>query len=616
MKKIGIGILIGAIAIVLTAGYVYNAKYIDFEYNSGVAMYYNRLRSGADDTLFYRLNNESTNIQIYPFPDSLVQNLTPYVPYTGADSTLNMGDQDIIATDYTATGNIYSGDSDYHYFGTGNNARLYFDGTQCHIEPAHVVPNPDTLQILFSNPASIFSGSEIVDGSGNGYNATIDSSYCVYLDGTRRLNTGATLSTRNISFVCSIKSMVDVDQKEGIFGNTYTNLLYWFENSGNYLKLYIGDGATYAVHVGNVIVNPENDNIVGFTVSSDGTIKFYANGDSPITRTTVKNATTFAAWLMPSVYRPISGNIGNVMMWESEISESEMIDITLGKSPTTTPNYWFPLSEKTGSTCYEVIAGGNVTITGFVEATCRTEKYIGSGHYNIKHGFTDTGTVYVPYKYNGDPITITGTIHPAGQWHNGAETQICFNPLDVGAITTATGFTSTDFFTYAEIVDYMGTGTGDFTVITETNKKSEMTTFAGSVSVPDAGFLATGKLHTPTAQLSNKSRGITSSTYNLKLLNNSDSVLVSVADSGDIGFLEDQVIGSATILHGTSSVSVLISGALVTDYYFVTAKAPALGTDILPLSVSAQVDSVIIYTDNADTLAQDLPFNWLRIKGN
>jgi len=60
----------------------------------------------------------------------------------------------------------------------------------------------------------------------------------------------------------------------------------------------------------------------------------------------------------------------------------------------------------------------------------------------------------------------------------------------------------------------------------------------------------------------------------------------------------------------------LISGALVTDYYFVTAKAPALGTDILPLSVSAQVDSVIIYTDNADTLAQDLPFNWLRIKGN
>ena len=613
MKKIGIGILIGAIAIVLTAGYVYNAKYIDFEYNSGVAMYYNRLRSGADDTLFYRLNNESTNIQIYPFPDSLVQNLTPYVPYTGATTDLDMGLFDITTTDLTVTGNIYSGDSDYHYFGTGNNARLYFDGTQYHVEPAYAVNSPDTLQILFSNADSIFTADgNIKDWSGNGYDASLDSSYCFYGDDTNNgitfpAMTGANLlngaSTITVEFYANSDWVSASTQQMYIFNFENNLQITQYNTATNFLVRSGSDGSDYGMTQFSGLATGSHKYKIIFNFAAD---KIYRYRDDVYIGAATKtySADTFTATADATLDKYLYVEAGRAY-------EGKIYDIKIYKDASLV--FWLPLAEGSGTSVYDVISGTEGTVVNGGDAWDYKQN---SFHYNIEYGFTDDGGVYYPYTLAGSPIHIGGTNHPAGNWHNGAETQICFNPLGVGAITTATGFTSTDFFTYAEIVDYIGSGTGDFTVIAETNKKSEMTTFAGSVSVPDAGFLATGKLHDPDAQLSNKSRGVTSSTYNLKLLNNSDSVLVSVADSGDIGFLEDQVIGSATILHGTSSVSVLIIGALVTDYYFVTAKAPALGTDILPLLVSAQVDSFIVYTDNADTLAQDLPFNWLRVKGN
>jgi len=90
-----------------------------------------------------------------------------------------------------------------------------------------------------------------------------------------------------------------------------------------------------------------------------------------------------------------------------------------------------------------------------------------------------------------------------------------------------------------------------------------------------------------------------------------------VADTLTIDGLKagNEMVGRDTLASGTSSKSVLVSGCTAADYIFVQAGKPAGGVDILPLFVDVLADSFIVYTDNADTLGVDLPFNWLKIRG-
>jgi len=95
MKKILI-ILFILIAVMLSAqvwdGEVLLTKY--FFYKTDTNSVKNMMYNGDGDSLFFQLSDGLTDIQIYPFPDSISN--TGFVPYTGADSTLNMGTQDII----------------------------------------------------------------------------------------------------------------------------------------------------------------------------------------------------------------------------------------------------------------------------------------------------------------------------------------------------------------------------------------------------------------------------------------------------------------------------------------------------------------------------------------
>ena len=163
MKKLGIGILIGVTAFILIAAGIGNFKYIDFETVTDTGTYYNRLSSGKSDSLYFRDSDETTEHLLYPnkaFSGG-------YVPYTGANFTLNLNTQ-----------TLRQYDDAYHYFGTSDNVRQYFDGTNFHVEPANYVSNPDTLQILFSNPDTIFTADgDIKDWSGNGYDAELSGSY-------------------------------------------------------------------------------------------------------------------------------------------------------------------------------------------------------------------------------------------------------------------------------------------------------------------------------------------------------------------------------------------------------------------------------------------------------
>jgi hypothetical protein len=94
-----------------------------------------------------------------------------------------------------------------------------------------------------------------------------------------------------------------------------------------------------------------------------------------------------------------------------------------------------------------------------------------------------------------------------------------------------------------------------------------------------------------------------------------DAVINDITIDGTIAVADALTVGTGVILAGTSSVSVLITGCLATDYIFVTNTKPAGAVDILPLFVDSANDSIIVYTDNGDTLATDIPFNWLRIRG-
>ena len=64
-----------------------NFRGIDLKYTNDTIEYFNRLNTGKGDSLYFRLSDETTEHLLYPnkaFSGG-------YVPYTGADSTLNMG---------------------------------------------------------------------------------------------------------------------------------------------------------------------------------------------------------------------------------------------------------------------------------------------------------------------------------------------------------------------------------------------------------------------------------------------------------------------------------------------------------------------------------------------
>jgi len=78
--------------------------------------------------------------------------------------------------------------------------------------------------------------------------------------------------------------------------------------------------------------------------------------------------------------------------------------------------------------------------------------------------------------------------------------------------------------------------------------------------------------------------------------------------------LGNTAVGLDTLPSGTSQITVNCSGCTADDYIFIQEIPPTIGTDILPLSVLACVDSFVVYTDNADTLSQEMKFNWFRVK--
>ena len=62
------------------------------------------------------------------------EDLTGYVPYTGATGNVDLGAHNYLGTDVNITGDIYLDDSKKFYLGDGNDASIYYDGTDLKVE--------------------------------------------------------------------------------------------------------------------------------------------------------------------------------------------------------------------------------------------------------------------------------------------------------------------------------------------------------------------------------------------------------------------------------------------------------------------------------------------------
>ena len=66
----------------------------------------------------------------------------------------------------------------------------------------------------------------------------------------------------------------------------------------------------------------------------------------------------------------------------------------------------------------------NTKLSPVSRVTVESGEVFDNYHYNLINGFTDYAGKHYPYLANGNPSQASGVNHPAGNWHNGAETKI------------------------------------------------------------------------------------------------------------------------------------------------------------------------------------------------
>ncbi|RMG99164.1 MAG: LamG domain-containing protein [Chloroflexi bacterium] len=157
----------------------------------------------------------------------------------------------------------------------------------------------------------------------------------------------------------------------------------------------------------------------------------------------------------------------------------------------------YPLAEGASSTLYDV-SGNNLhaTLYNISEASfwANTQDVF---HYNIDKGFslyqhTTNNDLRVPYDLNGQPLSITppsgytlASEHPAGDWHNNAETKL---QMPAGDANLAAGTFWMDSAgtlqarSYNDIVGIWNNENVTFADVSVTNKKKRIATYDSAQS--------------------------------------------------------------------------------------------------------------------------------------
>ncbi|RMG82858.1 MAG: hypothetical protein D6712_13980, partial [Chloroflexi bacterium] len=287
-----------------------------------------------------------------------------------------------------------------------------------------------------SNPTHDVLGNTLQYSGRVKYNANLVQSNCATFDG---VNDYAITSPNSVTdWFDGIKISARIKTTDATTG--YANAIVSKSPSGTsayfgytlYIsdgKLYAsrGDGTSFQIQSSSFIVNDGywHDVSIQFI---NGNFVFTVDGQSE----------TYTDILLNQGAPQAAGlevNIGGFDAYTPAAFNGEICDVKI-EDQNGNIIAWWPLAEGAGSVLYDVSSNGlHATMYNTSEASVwvNTQDYL---HYNIDKGFSlythaTNNDLRIPYNANGQPLSITpptgytlASEHPAGNWHNNAETKI------------------------------------------------------------------------------------------------------------------------------------------------------------------------------------------------
>ncbi|RMG80546.1 MAG: LamG domain-containing protein, partial [Chloroflexi bacterium] len=292
-------------------------------------------------------------------------------------------------------------------------------------------------------------GLPLADSGRVKYNANLVQSACATFDGTDDYGLSPDVSSIDLlsELTYSVWLKIDALQVMGVVATKtdastgHRRELDVFSDGKPYL--YSGSDTTKA----NTALTVGKWHHVAVTfVNATGEVKIYIDGVLDRTGTWVNHQGTqtvgeikvSSTWYSAGASAPLLGSMCDLAIYNRALSEAEVVSIYNNGVSSVTANLvaWYPMAEGAGSTLYDV-SGNNLHVTMYNT----TDASFWSGmqdvfHYNIDKGFSlyqhaTNNDLRVPYDLNGQPLSITppsgytlASEHPAGNWHNNAETKI------------------------------------------------------------------------------------------------------------------------------------------------------------------------------------------------
>ncbi|RMG77869.1 MAG: hypothetical protein D6711_00495, partial [Chloroflexi bacterium] len=252
------------------------------------------------------------------------------------------------------------------------------------------------------------------------------------------------------SFTATCKMLVSGGQRFNVFGKGMSNVDDAF---GMYIEGYNNSGSIYIFHkksdlsgyfyasypsvFSQYFYQPVELTVVRDTLSM--TYELFINGLSQGVKSySVGPYNAGNDWGVGKTqdHAP-NGKLFDFKLFSRALSIQEVSDLINGNlTDTSNLVVWLPMAEGAGTTLYDV-SGNNLHATLY--NTSEASFWSGTQdvfHYNIDKGFslythTTNNDLRVPYDLNGQPLSITppsgytlASEHPAGNWHNNAETKI------------------------------------------------------------------------------------------------------------------------------------------------------------------------------------------------
>jgi hypothetical protein len=212
------------------------------------------------------------------------------------------------------------------------------------------------------------------------------------------------------------------------FEYTHLQQLLWFRRFSGYWGLYFDYSTTNAGNISEATFSEFKNYILETINNGDGTYTKNLYIDGILSKTATNGAIGGGYAIFKNIGNPATAGYGmksggvemfNVQVFKQKLTSDQRIQLSNGKILSDIAAAIIPMSSDENNV-FDVM--GNYTYEQQnADADLINQDLF---HYNLKYGFTDSGSVYVPYDINGSPIATSGTDHPAGNYHNGAETKI------------------------------------------------------------------------------------------------------------------------------------------------------------------------------------------------